>query len=384
MTDENKLGPVKGFKDFTGKEAEKFALIREIARQIFEKYNYEEVQTPVIEYEDFVRGDKFQEGDEAISDIFTLKDKGERELALRYEFTFQLKRIARNKKLPYKRFQIGPVFRDEPVSENRFRQLTQCDIDVIGSSVKDEAEILSIIQEILDALKIKYVIYVNNRKLLNEILADLKVKNPQNAIRELDKLDKLPEKEVKENLKKFGAEKLLDVLKKKETELQKYSGYKEIQELKKFCSSYGIKLVFSPFLARGLSYYTGNVFEIKSDIKETICGGGSYLIDGLSSTGISFSVERLMAVSKIIISIERYLVVSLNQDTKAIALASKLRQQGKNVSMFYGKPSKALEYANSYGMNKVIFVGEDEVKKKIFKVKDMISGREVKLVISKG
>jgi len=105
----------------------------------FEKYCFEQVETPIIEYEEFVKGENSD--DEVISDIFRLNDKGKRKLALRYEFTFQLKRIANNKKLPYKRFQIGPVFRDEPIQGNRLRQFTQCDVDVVGSSIKDEAEV---------------------------------------------------------------------------------------------------------------------------------------------------------------------------------------------------------------------------------------------------
>jgi histidyl-tRNA synthetase len=85
---------IKGFKDILGPEATKFSFIREVARQTFEKYNFQEVQTPIIEYEKFVKGDNT--GDEAVSDIFRLQDKGKRNLALRYEFTFQLKRIAEN------------------------------------------------------------------------------------------------------------------------------------------------------------------------------------------------------------------------------------------------------------------------------------------------
>src|SRR3989344_4459345 len=113
---ENNL--VKGFNDYTGEEAEKREEIRKILVSTFEKYGFEPAETPILEIESFVRGDNAQDG--VVSDIFKLKDKGERNLALRYEFTFQLKRIAKNKKLPYKRYQIGPVFRDEPVSANRF------------------------------------------------------------------------------------------------------------------------------------------------------------------------------------------------------------------------------------------------------------------------
>ncbi len=374
-----KTETVKGFQDYTGKEAEKRAIIREIIRLAFEKYNFEEAETPIVEYEEFVRG--INTNDEAISDIFRLEDKGKRNLALRYELTFQLKRIAKNKKLPYKRFQIGPVFRDEPVQGNRFRQFTQCDADIVGSTIKDEAEILAISKEILDALKIKSTIYVNSRKLLNEILQELGVNDKEQAIREIDKLDKLPEREVRNNLREMGAEKLIDVVRSPEKEFKRYEGYKDIEQLKKLCKNYDVEIKFSPSLARGLAYYNGTVFEIKSEIKETICAGGSYLINDIQSTGISFGLERLQAVAKMIVQIDKYLVVSLDEDKKAIELAKKLRAQGKNTSVFYGKPSKALEYANAYEINNVIFVGAKEVKTKKFKIKNMRTGKEKILIL---
>jgi len=374
-------GTVKGFKDKTGKEAEKASFIREVIKQTFERYNFQEIETPIVEYEEFVRGSSDQ-GDEVISDIFKLKDKGNRDLALRYEFTFQLKRILQNQKLPFKRFQIGPVFRDEPVKQNRFRQFTQCDIDTVGANIKDEAEILAATKEILEALKIKSTIYVNNRKLLNEILEEQKIKNKTEVIREIDKLDKLPILEVKENLKKLNAEKILSVLKKPKEYFKKYKSFSEIEELIKYCKYYGFDVVFSPFLARGLSYYIGNVYEVKSDIKETICGGGTYKIKDIVSSGISLSLERLMIVTKVLINIDKILIVSLNQDRKAISLAKQLRRKGKNASVYFGKPSKALEYANSYGIKKVIFVGAKEVKIRKFKIKDMKTGRESSLKLS--
>lgn len=372
---------VKGFRDYTGEEAEKFALIREIIRQAFERYNFEEAQTPIIEREEFVKGEN--SGDEAISDIFKLNDKGKRKLALRYEFTFQLKRISNNRKMPYKRFQIGPVFRDEPVTGNRLRQFTQCDVDVVGASLREEAEVLAVAKEILNALKIKSVIYVNNRKLLNEILDELDIKNKEAVIREIDKLDKLSEKEVRENLKKYDAEKVVAIFKKPEEYFQKYENYKEVLELKKLCSNYGVTFVFAPYLARGLSYYTGSIFEIKSNIKETISAGGTYLVNGNVATGISLGLDRLMILANTQINLEKYLIVSLDEDKSAIALAKKLRQQGKSVSLYYGKPSKAMDYANAYRINNVVFVGAKEVKSKTFKIKDMASGRERTLILTK-
>src|SRR3989338_1975313 len=165
---------VKGFADYYGQEAEKRAVITGIVQNVFERVGFSPAETPVVEYEEFVKGEN--EKDEAVSDIFKLKDKGKRNLALRYEFTFQLKRLMQNKKLPYKRYQIGEVFRDEPVSSNRFRQFTQCDVDVIGSGVRNEAEVLALTNEIMGSLGIKPIILINNRGLLNEILNDNKIK----------------------------------------------------------------------------------------------------------------------------------------------------------------------------------------------------------------
>lgn len=366
---------VKGFKDYSGEEARKKAEIRKILVRTFEKYGFEPAETPIIEYEEFVKGENL--GDEVISDIFKLKDKGDRDLALRYEFTFQLNRLAKNKKLPYKRYQIGEVFRDEPVSANRFRQFTQCDIDVVGSDIRDEAEILAMVSEILNKAGIRPKIYINNRKLLNEILDELKIKNKEQVIREIDKFDKLLEKEVRVNLKKIRAEKVLDLIKKPESYFKKYDSYKEIEQLKKFCKNYKVNVVFSLSLARGLSYYNSSIFEIKvKGIKETIVAGGSYLCGRTQATGISFGLERLSSLAKIELDKEKYLIVSLNQDKEAIELSKKIRDKDKIVSIYYGKPSKALEYANSYGFSKVVFVGSKEVKAKKFKVKDMKTGKE--------
>jgi len=368
--------PVKGFRDFSGEEAEKRAEIRKVLVETFEKYGFEPAETPLIEREEFVRGENAN--DEAVSDVFKLKDKGKRDLALRYEFTFQLKRLANNKKLPYKRYQIGEVFRDEPVSANRFRQFTQCDVDIVGSSVKEESEILALVNEVFDKLGIDIVVLINNRKLLNEILDDLKIiKNKEQVLREIDKYDKLPEKEIKANLKKLKAEKVLDALKKGEKYFSKFESYKEVISLIDYCRTYGFEVKFSPTVIRGLSYYNGSVFEIKAKgIKETICAGGSYLVNGIQATGISFGLERISMLAKIKNEKEKILVVSLEQDREAIKLAQKLRGKGERVLVYYGKPSKALDFANSYKIGKVIFVGEKEVKAKKFKVKDMVSGKE--------
>lgn len=372
MTEET----VKGFRDFSGEDAEKRKKIKEIIAATFEAYGFEPAETPIVEYEELVKGENRR--DEAVSDIFKLQDKGKRKLALRYEFTFQLKRLMKNKKLPYKRYQIGEVFRDEPISENRFRQFTQCDVDCIGSGFRNEAEILALSAEIMEKLGITPVILINNRELLNEIMKDLKLeKEKEQVLREIDKYEKLGEKQTRANLKRFGAEKVIDALKQGEDYFNKFSGYKQIIALMEYCKLYGIKALFSPTLVRGLSYYNGNVFEIKAKgVKETMIAGGSYMFNKMQCTGISFGLERISMLAKIDVDKERYLVVSLGEDEEAIKLAGKLRVNGKNTSIYYGKPSKALEYANAYKIQEVIFVGEKEVKAKKFKVKDMKTGKE--------
>ena len=288
-----KTDNVKGFRDI---EANKRIAIKKIIGDVFRLYNFQAVETPIIEYEEFVKGDNKQ--DEVISDVFKFSDKGKRKLALRYEFTFQLKRLAKKKKLPYKRYQIGEVFRDEPITGNRWRQFTQCDCDIVGSTIKDEAEILKVVSEILNKLGIKFTINLNNRKLLNEILDEQKIKDKdkQKVIKVIDKLDKLPEKEVKKQLKKFKAEKVLAVFKKSEKYFEKYDPYNEIKELKKICKLFDVKFNFVPSLARGLSYYTGTIFEVKGELKETIAGGGSYEINSIPATGVAFGLDKIWSI----------------------------------------------------------------------------------------
>ncbi|MCK4649668.1 histidine--tRNA ligase [Candidatus Pacearchaeota archaeon] len=376
-----KTQTVKGFQDFVGAEAAKRMKIRKIILKDFELYGFEPTESPTIEFEEFV---KKGASEDTISEIFRLEDRGKRKLALKYESTFQLKRLARNQRLPFKRFEIARVFRDEPVSSNRFREFTHCDVDVVGSSLRDEAEVLSLVKSILDELGIESVVYFNNRKLLNEIMVgeDIEERNRERVIRELDKLDKLSRREVADNLKKIGAERILKVI---SGDLTKYNFYGEVKELIKLCKAYGMKLKFSPTLARGLAYYNGTIFEVKTaGMKETVCGGGAYLVNEVQAFGFAFGLDRLCVLSGVEGDIARVLVLSLGEDDVAIGLASKLRENGVSVNLLMDKAiGKGLEYANAKGIGKVIFVGKEEVGKKKFRVKDMASGDE-ELVSERG
>lgn len=368
----------KGFSDFLGDESDKRERIIEEVKRQFKLYGFESAETPIIENEEFVRGGN--SSDEAVRDIFSLEDRGKRKLALRYEFTFQLKRIAKNQKLPFKRYQIGYCFRDEPIRKGRLRQFIQCDADIVGSSVKDEAEILSLAKRIFDNLKVPIKIYINNRKLLNEILVseNIKEKDRESVIKELDKLDKLSKKEVADNLKKYNAEKLVKLFEQDEEKFRKYGFYKEIEKLKNYCKNYNVRVEFRPFLARGLSYYNGSVFEVWSEkINVSLAGGGSYLIDGTQSTGISFGLEPIFFLSEVQLKRADYQVISVGQDEEAIKLSEKLRDSGKKTLLILDKNlSKAIEYADAKNIEKVIFVGKEEVKSGKYKVKDMKTGKE--------
>jgi histidyl-tRNA synthetase len=369
-----KIQMVKGFQDFIGIDALKRQKIKKIILKNFELYGFEPTESPTIEFEEFVKKDASAD---TISEIFRLEDRGKRKLALKYESTFQLKRLARNQKLPFKRFEIARVFRDEPIKANRFREFTQCDADVVGSSLKDEAEVLSLVKNILDELGIESVIYFNNRKLLNEIMVgeNVEERNREQVIRELDKLDKLPRKNVADNLKKLGCERILKVI---EGDLSKYNFYKEIKELTRLCKVYGLELKFSPVLARGLVYYNGTVFEVKtSGMKETVCGGGAYLVDGVQSFGFAFGLDRLAGLSNVKGDVAKVLVLSLGEDDVAIDLTRKLREGGVSVNLLMDKAvSKGMDYANTKGINWVVFVGKEEVKEGKFKIREMVSGDE--------
>jgi histidyl-tRNA synthetase len=371
-----KIETVKGFRDFTGEEAQKREEIRKILVETFGEYGFEPAETPVVEYREFVKGDN--SNDEAVSDVFKLKDRGERDLALRYEFTFQLKRLMEGKKLPFKRFQIGYVFRDEPTTGNRLRQFTQCDVDIVGATIKDEAEILAIVKRVLTKLGIKFIININNRKLLNEILEKQNIEKMdwETVIREVDKMDKLDEDEIYNNLRGYNAQSLLEIFKQPEEFFEKYENYKEIKELKETCKMYGVEVKFMPSLARGLSYYNGSVFEVKSEIKETITAGGSFMFNSVQSTGISFGLERLSILTKINVSRKKAIIISLGEDKKAIEVSEELRNNEIICNLFYGKISKALEYANAKNIDFAVFIGSEEAKKGVLKIKDLKSGDE--------
>lgn len=386
---------VKGFQDFLPPESLKREAVRKIAQKYFKLFGFVPFETPMVEFEELIRSEMpLQDEDEAVSDRFKLKDKGGRNLMLRYEFTFQLPRILRQNptmKLPIRRYQIGENFRDEPIGPGRFRQFTQCDIDIIGdSSANADIEILATMNELLKELKIQAEFQVNNKKLLNAIIESCQINDVKGVMRELDKMEKVGEDTVKMNLRKFAdTNQIMTLFKLMEKDLKffqenAFDGAKELTNLFEKAKLYGVTLKFNPFLARGLGYYTGNIFEIKQPGKATIAGGGRYdkvvgkfLEREIPAVGLGFGLERITELAQIETEPQpKLLIISLDQEEESIELAKKLRKAEVSTLVSLEKAGKALEYANALAIPYVIFLGEQEIIQKKFKLKNMKSGDE--------
>ncbi len=386
---------VKGFQDFLPPESLKRKLVKEVIEKYFTLYGFLPIETPLVEFDELMKSDNLQGEDEAVSDRFRLKDRGGRNLGLRYEFTFQLARIFKlnpNIKLPFKRYQIGENFRDEPIGPGRFRQFTQCDIDIVGEgSVDADAEILAATRDIFSALKIDTAIYVNNRKLLGALIDSVQIGDKPSVMRELDKLSKVGEDMVKSNLRKYAdANQILTLFKLLEKDLaffleNAFDGAKEIEDLQKKCRLYGVKIKLEPTMIRGLSYYTGNIFEVRLPGKpNSIAGGGRYdNVVGkyfqrlIPAVGISFGLERLTELATVEMPVPvTAIIVSFNKDAYALKLVQMLRENGIACVFTSGKPAKALDYANSLQIPYAVFVGDEEIAKRKVKIKNMQSGEE--------
>lgn len=395
------ISTVKGFQDYLPPESLKRDAVKKIIEKYFKLYGFVPVETPVVEFDEIMKSDLLpsEQEDEAVSDRFRLKDRAGRNLGLRYEFTFQLSRIFKenpNLKLPFRRYQIGENFRDEPLRAGRTRQFTQCDIDIIGdSSTKADAECLIVFSDIFNELNIETEITVNNRKLVNAIIDSVEVRGKKQVMKELDKIDKLGLDQVKLNLRKFAdTNQIITLFKLMEKDVSffkanGFEGAEELDELITICKTYGVKVKCNPSLMRGFAYYTGNIFEIQNKNNKVIAGGGrydrnvgKYLGKEIPAVGISFSLEALMGlceeeIAKIKFEVyPKTILISISQDSETIKLAKKLRKENVSCIISSEKPGKSLEYANSQSIPYAVFIGIEEVQKKKFKLREMKSGEE--------
>src|SRR3989344_9674200 len=203
------LQTAKGVRDIPPEEKILKNKVMDTLKEVFELYGFMPLETPILErYETLAAKGGAGEESDSLKETFTLTDQGERKLALRFELTTSLARfIAMNPqlKLPFKRYEMGPVFRDGPIKLGRYRQFWQCDIDTVGcKSMLADAEILAIVQEAFQRFDLKIIIKVNNRKLINGILEQCEIKDKELAIIAIDKLDKIGIKRVTEELIQRG------------------------------------------------------------------------------------------------------------------------------------------------------------------------------------
>ena len=404
----------KGTRDVSPEEKIVKDRIVNTLKEVFELYGYAPLDTPILERFDILAS-KYAGGSEILKETFRLKDQGNRELGLRYDLTVPMCRyIAMNPtiKMPFKRYQIGEVFRDGPVATARYRQFTQCDADVVGSSsMATDAEIVAIVYAAFKKLNLDVAVNINNRKLLNDILeyCGIQKDRQEPVILSIDKLEKFGIEAVKNELKgqKIDDKKIttiLDLIKIKGTNGEKISqlkkflksseGLKEIEELLSYASSLGLDANFDVSMARGLAYYTGTVFEgllKSSSVKSSVCGGGRYdnmIGDFLGkgnypAVGISFGVDRIYDAlaekqeTKQKTSTKVY-IIPIKTLNESIKIAQQLREAGINTDIdSMGKgPSKNLEYANSLGIPYVAFVGRKELEENKIKLRDMKTGEE--------
>ena len=410
----------KGTRDFSPEEKILRDRIVSTLKEVFELYGYAPLDTPILERFD-VLASKYAGGAEILKETFKLKDQGARELGLRYDLTVPLARyVGMNPtiKMPFKRYQIGEVFRDGPVASARYRQFTQCDVDVVGSSsMAADAEIISLIYTAFCKLNLETAIRFNNRKLLNELLdyCGVEKSRQEGVVLSIDKLEKLGINIVKNELKeqKIDDKKIntvLDIISIKGGNQQKISqlkkilkdseGLNQIDQLLDYLKNLNIEADFDVSLARGLAYYTGTVIETfikNSSVKSAVCAGGrynnmigSFLGKGsIPAVGISFGVDRIYDAlvekqkSKQKTNTKIYIIPikTLNESMK---IAQQLRDAGIKTDVDTNEkgPSKNLEYANSLGIPYVVFVGKKELQENKVKLRDMGSGKEELLSVS--
>ncbi len=411
----------KGVRDFPPEDK----IIREELltelKVVFESYGYSPLETPSIERLDTLTA-KFAAGSEsdAAKEIFKLSDQGNRELGLRFDLTVPFSRFVAlnpNLKMPFKRYEIGRVFRDGPIKLGRYREFWQCDVDITGvNNVKAEAELLLLGLDVFKKLKLNAYLEVNNRKLLFGLMdyCDIASEKRESVIISIDKIakygrDVVAKELTDKSIDKHAIEKLLEVFTIKGTNLEiletltpmitteiGMEGLKELKELFEYLKfiEHG-KIILNISLARGLSYYTGTVFEgflKNSKITSSICGGGRYdnMIGMYASNnrqypavGISFGLEPITDALKLDNpnlkkSVTELYIIPIKTFKESLVIATTLREAGLNVDIDLMEKgiSKNLDYANTLKIPFVAFIGESELAEQKIKLKNMIDGSE--------
>ncbi len=417
----------KGTRDFLPQQMIKRNYVINIIKRVFEKYGFEPLETPTIELWETLSGKYGEEGDRL---TYRFTDRGDREVGLRYDLTVPMARVVAmypNIPKPFKRYQIQPVWRADKPQKGRYREFYQCDVDIIGSvSMLADAEIIAIIYETLQKLGFRgFKIRINSRKILSGLteISGAGTEKEVEICRAIDKFDKIGLEGVKSELEKRGIEapareRILDYLTisgSNEERLNRLeeafassevglAGVTEIRELFAFLQEYQIPedfLLFDLYLARGLDYYTGPIYEtvVEEPRIGSITGGGRYdhligLFAGQDqpATGTTIGLERIITVMEELNMFPtdlrtsvQVLVTVFDRDSLpySIKVARLLREAEINTDLYTGKSKLRGQFglANDKGIPLVLIAGPDEIEKGLVNIKDMRSGeqRQVRL-----
>ena len=438
----NKPSIPKGTRDFTPLEMSKRNYIFDTIKSVFALYGFKQIETPAMETLQTLLGKYGEEGDKLLFKILNSGDylnKIERdellnanplhlasklcEKGLRYDLTVPFARFVvmhRDElQLPFKRYQIQPVWRADRPQKGRYREFYQCDADVVGSdSLLNEVELVQIVDSVFKRLGVRVQIKINNRKILTGIAEYIgeadKIVDITVAIDKLDKIgiDNVNAELAADGLSSEAIEKLqpiillsgsneekLDViakvLEKSETGLK---GVEELRYIFGVLNRVGIEneVQFDLTLARGLNYYTGAIFEVKSlDVQiGSITGGGRYDnltgifgLPGISGVGISFGADRIFDVLNALdlypetaMSATKLLFINFGEKETAYCLPiiAKARERGIPAEMYPDavKMKKQMAYANNNGIRYVALAGENEINENKLTLKDMATGEQ--------
>ena len=415
-----------GFMELLPNEQILFNQIKETIETTYKKYGFLPIDTPIIELSEVLLA---KAGGETEKQIYRFQ-KGDNDLSLRFDLTVPLaKYVAKNYgnlSFPFRRYQIGKVYRGERAQKGRYREFYQCDIDIIGDGELDiinDAEIPSIIYDIFTNLGFEdFTIRINNRKILNGLFEEIGQKEQSEEIlRIIDKIEKIGKEAVVEEFEKIGvnSEQInkiiefieiegttnakLEKLEKLNIENETYKqGVKELKEVIKNIKIFGVpekNFKVDLTIARGLDYYTGTVYEtFLNEYREigSVCSGGRYenlaeyyTNKKLPGVGVSIGLTRLFyklnelniikATKK---SVAEVLIIPMLENlTEPIKLATKLRKMGINTEIFLNnKKLKAkFKYADKLEIPYVVVIGEDEVKENKVTIKNMKTGEEEKI-----
>lgn len=435
----------KGTRDFAPLEMARRNSIFDATRSVFTAYGYQPIETPAMENLATLTGKYGDEGDKLLFRILNSGDFKSRisqeewlgstpsrlagmicEKGLRYDLTVPFARYVvqhRNEiTFPFKRYQIQPVWRADRPQRGRYREFYQCDVDVIGSdSLLNEFELIRIMDDVFRALGLQVVIRFNNRKVLSGIVDTIGAGGMMvHVTTAIDKLEKLGMEKVMEELSSRGLgehslEKLKPILLLRGTGREKLAileeflknseigmeGLGEIGQLLDYLGSAppDSEVLFDTTLARGLDYYTGTIFEVKSTEMEmgSICGGGRYDdltgifgLEGISGVGVSFGADRIYDVMDQLGKFPARgtrdtLVLFVNfgerESVSVFPVLNRLRGRGIASELYpdAAKMKKQMSYADSRGIPFVALVGEQELKEGVVTLKEMVTGHQERL-----